>query len=422
MTRPTLFRTEANAARQVNWLGEVVLIRPVSFTVLTSAAAGCAACLLAFLLCGTYTKRTTVSGQLVPDGGLVKVFSAQKGIILKKLVFEGKSVNKGDVLYILSSERYDRDNGSVEGSISDQVKSRRGSLIAQRDKTVVLQKEEHIAFTRKFDAIQSEMAKLDSLIEGQRRRLTLSENTVSRYEGLLLQNYISKETAQQKQEDLLDQSNRLRTLERDRISLGREYIAVNSELNTLSIRQQNQLAVIERDIAGLSQEVTESDARRGQVITAPESGIATAVVAEVGQAVDSARPLVSLVPAGALLQADLYVSSRNIGFIRSGDKVLLRYQAFPFQKFGHARAMVMSVSRTTLPVSELDALGYSRPNDSSNEPLYRVTVQLTAQTITAYGKQHSLQAGMLLDADVLQDTRKIFEWVLEPLFTLSGKL
>jgi membrane fusion protein len=54
--------------------------------------------------------------------------------------------------------------------------------------------------------------------------------------------------------------------------------------------------------------------------------------------------------------------------------------------------------------------------------MYRITVRLSKQEIKTYGRPQALQAGMLLDADILQETRSLYEWVLEPLFSLSGKL
>ena len=56
------------------------------------------------------------------------------------------------------------------------------------------------------------------------------------------------------------------------------------------------------------------------------------------------------------------------------------------------------------------------------EPLYRITVDLASQTVSAYGRPQPLQAGLLLEADVLQDTRRVYEWVLERLYRLTGKL
>jgi membrane fusion protein len=397
------------------------MVRPISFIFLTAFSIVLASIILCFAVWGTYTKRSTVSGQLVPDTGLLKVYPPQSGIVLKKLVTEGQNVTQGDPLFILSSERHSSGRGDVQASISSQVEQRQQSMRDERDKTRIMQVDERTALQNKISGLQSELSKVESEIEGQRSRVKLAEDSVARYEGLLKQDYVSREQTQQKQEDLLDQRARLQGLERDRIGVARELNAQQSEYASIGLRQQNQLAQFDRSIASAGQELTESEAKRRLIVTAPESGTVTAISAELGQNMDVGRPMVSIVPYGATMQAQLYAPSRAIGFVKPGDQVLLRYQAYPYQKFGHAMGVVASVSRTALPSGELNVPAGANGNGSA-EPLYRITVNISSQAVIAYGKPQPLQAGMLLDADILQDTRHLYEWVFEPLYSLTGKL
>lgn len=417
----SLFREQAVAAQQSKWLGDIVLIRPLSFAFLTACAALLALLVCAFLAWGSYTKHSTVSGQLLPSSGLIKVYAPQSGIVIQQHVKEGQVLQTGDILYVLSSERQSSTQGATQAAISSQVEQRQASLRDELQKTRLLQQEERSGLNNKIAALGNELAKLDKQIAGQQDRVKLAEDALQRYQGLLQQDYISREQFQQKQEDLLDQKNRQQSLERDRISVGRELSAQQSELGGLSLKQQNQLAQIDRTLASTGQELSESEAKRRIVVSAPQAGIATAVLADTGQAVDGNRPLLSIVPAGAILRAELYAPSRAIGFVRPGDKVLIRYQAYPYQKFGHQKGVVESVARTALPNNELNAIGVPAGGNGS-EPMYRITVRLASQQVQAYGRPQPLQAGMLLDADVQQEKLRLYEWVLEPLYSLTGKL
>ncbi len=420
MSNKPLFRTEALNAQQVNWLGNIILARPISFSLMTAFAGVLALIVVCFLIWGTYTKRSTVTGQLVPNTGLVQIYAQQPGIVLEKKVVEGQAVKKGDILYVLSSERQSSTQGDTQTAISRQVQAREQSLRDELTKTRSIQVDDQAAQTRKVADLRAELATLGDQIQGQKSRVALAQQTISRYQSLLNQDFISKEQFQQKQEDLLDQRNRLQSLERDRITVGRELDAQAHTLSSLSLTQQNQLAQIDRALASTGQELTESEAKRRLVITASESGVATTVTAEVGQTVDTGKQLVSIVPQGSVLQAQLYAPSKAIGFIKAGDSVLLRYQAYPYQKFGHARGTVVTVSKTALPSNEITNLNIGGGQNS--EPLYRITVKLNQQNVQAYGKSQTLQAGMLLDADILQEKRRLYEWVLEPLYSLTGKL
>ena len=418
MSAIQLFRPAALQAREAKWLGEIVLIRPVAFSALTALAAAFAAVVVAFLIWGSYTKRSTVPGQLIPDTGLVKVYAAQPGVVRKSYVTEGKTVSGGDALFLLSSDRQSASQGATQAAISAQIESRRSSLYEELAKTRRLQADEQTALAAKISALQSELLKVTGQIEGQTDRVNIAEQIVARTEPLMQEAYLSHEQWQQKRADALDQRNRLQALERDQMALARELASQKTEFAAMPLRHQNQLAQLERLLSGTGQELTESEAKRGIVVVAPEAGTATAVTVEAGQSVDVGRPMVAIVPQGAHLQAHLLAPSKAIGFVKPGDKVLLRYQAYPYQKFGQAHGTVVFVSKTALPASELANIG----NPQSGEPLYRITVELAAQTVQAYGQAQALQAGMLLDADVLQETRHLYEWVLEPLYSLTGKL
>jgi membrane fusion protein len=121
------------------------------------------------------------------------------------------------------------------------------------------------------------------------------------------------------------------------------------------------------------------------------------------------------VPADGALLAHLYAPSSAIGFIRAGQTVRLRYEAFPFQKFGHHEGRVLQVSRTPLPPGEV-------PASARDEPMYRITVALERQTVRAYGSEQPLAAGMQLEADVLLERRRLIEWIFEPVLSVAGRL
>jgi membrane fusion protein len=49
-------------------------------------------------------------------------------------------------------------------------------------------------------------------------------------------------------------------------------------------------------------------------------------------------------------------------------------------------------------------------------------VKLDRQSVTAYGTEHRLQSGGALEASIVLETRRLYEWVLEPLYTITGRI
>jgi membrane fusion protein len=122
--------------------------------------------------------------------------------------------------------------------------------------------------------------------------------------------------------------------------------------------------------------------------------------------------LAALVPEDARLVAELYAPSRALGFVEPGDVVRLRHAAFPYQKFGHAMGAVLEISAAPLGAAAASAA-------VRGEPLYRVVVALDSQTVLAQGVERPLLAGMSVEAEVLLETRRLYEWLFEPLLGLA---
>ena len=108
--------------------------------------------------------------------------------------------------------------------------------------------------------------------------------------------------------------------------------------------------------------------------------------------------------------------SRAIGFVESGQTVLLRLTAFPYQKFGQAKGTVIRVEQS--PISDPSSAGAVGQNAPA-EPIYRIVVQLAQQSVNAYGKEQQYRAGMTLEADIRQDRRRLIDWVMDPIVSVA---
>jgi membrane fusion protein len=121
------------------------------------------------------------------------------------------------------------------------------------------------------------------------------------------------------------------------------------------------------------------------------------------------------------MEVHLLADSKAIGFIREGVPVLLRYTAFPYQKFGQYGARVTKVSRVTLRQEEANADAVAA-QPQPTQAQYRITVQPDRPSVMAYGKVEPLRAGMSVEADLLLETRPLYQWLLEPIYSLRGRV
>jgi len=274
---------------------------------------------------------------------------------------------------------------------------------------------------KKLTILSTERKHLEVEIGLQKTKIEMADRTAVRIRELRKRDIVTAPRMEEAEKDRLDEASKLQTLERSLATLEREQAEAWATLNALPLRRQIQENEIERTVAALEQDLIEAEARREIVITAPQDGTITGLQAESGGSANTSIPLFGVVPSQSKLQAQLFSPSRGIGFLRAGQRVLLRYQAFPYQKFGFYGGVVAGVSRSALSPAELNqTLSGLTALLGTNEPVYRVTVELDSQTALAYGQPVPLQPGMQLEADVLIESRRLIEWVLEPLYTLSG--
>jgi membrane fusion protein len=411
-----LFRQEALESRRDKLYGGALQLRVPSFAALTIALALMAAAIVSLGIWGEFTRKERVMGYLAPTKGLIKVFTPQAGTVAEKRVVEGQEVTQGEVLLVISSERVNAATQETQAAMLQELRERRDSL--RRERVTQAQIDELTAegLRARILGLEAELLQARSQLALQRQRVASAEGTVKRHEELVKGRFVAELTLQERREELLERRSELAGLQRSITGLDRDLGAARMELRAIDLTKANHTAAINRQISELEQQLTELDARRLAVITAPADGTVTTILAKVGQTASPSLPLLSILPAGAALEAHLLVPTRAAGFIRPAQAVALRYQAFPYQRFGHHLGTIAEVGRTILQPNEVVL---PLPVE---EPVYRVTVRLAAQQVLAYGQSLPLQAGMVLDADVQVDRRRLIQWIFDPIVSVTGRL
>ena len=407
-----LFRPEVVQARRQDWLGRISLAQPMPVwvgAVFALLAAGAVACLLLF---GEYAHRSRVGGQLVPDLGVSTVVAPTSGMVGRMTVEEGASVARDQALVRIDLPRVaasGADAHTVIGRGLDERDSSSAQLAQAQLAQLAVQEQGQ---QRQLAMLRTELGQVRAGIATRDAQVRLGRETADRYREVAASGYVSVVQVRQQEQAMLEMLNARQVLERQATALAREIAGLEQALAGLPAQREAIEATARREHALLAQERYRHEADGGVLVKAPLAGLVAHRFVEPGQAVQAGQPLLSLLPEGARLQAQLQVPSRAIGFIRPGDRVRLRYQAYPFQKFGHQGGRVARISRSAVsPVA----------GAPSSEPHYRILVALDRQDVLAYGRPEPLRPGMLLEADILGERRKLHEWLLEPLYSLRGR-
>jgi membrane fusion protein len=411
-----LFRQEAIDAQREKLLGEVSLARPVPLWIFTALAGAFAVTLVVFSIWGEYARRERVDGFLALDVGAARILASEAGTVAELLAKEGDEVEAGQPLIRLSFER-----GTASGVTSSELVQREISerqLVLEREQQQVrlLGQQQADALRRKIADLERELAQFDVEIKAQQSRLASSRNEFQRAEELYKEKFYSESKLIEFRNNVLDQQVKVEALKRQRAGVERELSGARAEEPSISLKTQTALEQIRRQASELQQGSVQEEAKRENVIRAPVAGVLTNIAAARGETVAESAPLAVVVPKGSGLHAQLLVPTRAIGFVAPGQEVVLRYDAFPFQRFGQYRGTVERVSRTVWsPGEKVGQL-------MVKEPVYRVDVKLDAQYVSVGDQKLPLRSGMMVNADILQEKRKVWEWVFEPVLSLQQRM
>jgi membrane fusion protein len=411
-----LFRQQAIDAQREKLLGEVSVARPVPLWGFTVLALAFAASLVAFSIWGEYARRERVDGFLALDSGAARLLAPQAGTVTDILAKEGDEVAVGQPLIRLSFERVTASGVTSGEMVQREINERISGLEREQQQVRLLGTQQAEILRRKIDDLQRELAQSDLEIKAQQTRLASSRNEYQRAEDLYKDKFYSESKLIEFRNHVLDQQVKLEGLRRQRASVERELSSTRAELPLIQTKVESQVDQVKRQVSELQQGSVQEAAKREHVIRAPIAGMLTNIAANRGEAVADEAPLAMVVPKGAGLHAQLLVPTRAIGFVQPGQEVVLRYDAFPFQRFGQYRGTVERVSQIVWSPGE--RVG----SMTVREPVYRVDVKLDSQKVTSGAQTLALRPGMSVNADILQEKRKVWEWVFEPILSLKGRL
>ena len=411
-----MFRQEAIDALREKFLGEATIARPLPMWAMTLLAVGAAALMIAVAIWGQYTRRERVDGFLQLDVGAAKVSITDAGRVTELLVKEGQEVKAGEPMLRLSLDRSTASNLSASAMATGELSQRRGSLEKEQEQIRELAVQQLQQVKKRIDDIKREITQIEQEIKLQGQRVASAKEQAKRFQQLAKEKFVSDIVARQKQDDATDQEIRVQTLKRQKSTLERDLSTAQLEEPAIALRARSQEEQKTREISVVQQSLTQEETKRDTVIQAPITGIVTNIAIASGQSVTADSPFATILPAGSKLQAEMLVPTRAIGFVTKGKDVVMRYEAFPFERFGQYHGVIAEVSQTVWsPGDKIGPLAV-------REAAYRIIVKLDKQTVSAMGQEIPLRSGMLVNADILLDKRSLLEWVFEPLLQLRSRL
>ena len=407
-----LFRPEVSQARADAWLGTTRLPSPRIAWPMTWLALALVVCVAAFLIFGQHVRKVRVHGLLVPSQGLLAAVSPNTGVVTAVKIAEGDIVDaRQPLIEIASSVESPRwSTGDAGATVDGQLQRQRALIEADID--VLDTSRTHDANTQRerLTALRGELATAERTLLLRERQAAQAHDLLARIRPLQREKIVSDVQIAQYATDATAADTAAEDARQARSQAQRRLADAQAAVSTLDSTSTLRRHDLQRRLADLSQVAARNAADGGALVRAAKRGVVSGLAVEAGQSVTRGQRLLSLIPEGSVLHAELWAPSDAIGELVPGTRVALRYRAFPFRRYGVQSGRVLSVSRSALSPEEI----LRRNGMKTSAPAYRVLVALDPQTDRSSGRALPLRASMTLEADLLLERRRLYEYMFFP--------
>jgi len=394
--------------------------------------------LLLFLLLWTLLGRLDViaeaHGKLVPKSALKVVQAADAGIVKELLVQEGDEVGEGQVVARMDAIFSEADSRTLENELRMRALQLRRIDAELENKDIAQAKDDpeqlfaqvqeqykahRQAYLDDLEAARATHAKAEQDLQGAiaiekklKETLPVYRQQSEAFGKLVGKGYVSALSAKDKERELIEREQDLRAQQHTVKSLKAAIAQADRQIAqiTSSYRKelQNERVAAESEYQKLKQEAEKQSHRQDLLeIRAPQDGFVKDIATPTpGTVVSPGAVLMTLVPRGDPLEAEVWVSQVDAGFVRAGQHARVKVTAYSFQKYGMLEGKVDQISPDAIDQEEAMRTGLQG---------YRAMISLQGNELESHtGKHYALTPGMQVSAEIHLGSRSVIEYLLSP--------
>lgn len=399
--------------------------------------------LILWSLIGRLDIVAVAEGKLIPQSYVKIVQPSEAGIVKEILVKEGQTVQAGQVIMRMDALINEADAKSLVADAQRKRLSVRRidaelagkAFVAESNDPPELAREVEARYRANRAAQEAALAEEQSRLIKARQELSAAmqvklklEQTLPHYraqdqafEKLAKDGFAGPIMASDKKRERIEKEQELNTQGHLIASAKASIQQSEKKLVQLDSDYRRQLHAERNELQGQAEKLEQEIAKQAHKkdlleLKAPQESVVKDLATHTaGTVVQPGTILLTLVPKDEILKAEVWVSNEDIGFVRPGQTVKLKFAAFPFQKYGMAEGVVENVSADA--ADQNTSTSNNTPSDPTKrtQPLaYKALVTLKTMRLSMDGQKFPLSAGMQANAEILLGTRSVAEYLLSP--------
>lgn len=368
-----------------------------------------------------YTRRVTVIGEITTWPRPVNIYSGVQGFVVERFVTEGQIVKKNTPLYQIDVSKSTR-NGVVSTShrsdILNQIRQVDNIITGLKDSkktTLDTLEKQKIQYS-------AALQRSTDILHRAEGGIRIMKQNMDNYRQYQLRKLITKDQLTNQETIYYQQQNSLLGLNSQNEQNALQLTSLESQIRIQAAEFDNRIYQMTLQRYELQKELVNTDMESAVVIRALSDGKIDSLSVSTGQMVSPGDSLVQILPDNVKHHyLVLWAPNSAVPYISAGDKVNIRYEAFPAEKFGQFSGVIQSVSRAPATIQEMRTYqGAPQNTPSLSEPYYKILVKPDRQSITYGDRSRPLENGMKAQTTLFLEKRKIWQWMLSPFYDMKN--
>ncbi|MFA3734047.1 HlyD family secretion protein [Klebsiella pneumoniae] len=419
MTR-RLYRKEAIEYKRVYWKGKALLLAGMPTWLIIVLSLLFLGLLISAMIFCSFTQRIDVNGEVITLPNSVNVYAPQQGFIVSQYVKVGDLVKKGQPLYEIDISR-DTTTGNVS-SVQIEVNKEKIANAEEIINKLSQNKQETLSSIEKqLKANKESLKEINRLLANALAGLKKMHDNLSSYDSYLRDGLITKDQYNYQHSLYFQQQSTYQSLVSQKMQLESQITQYNSDKITKIADFDNQITAQQNQINDFKNQLVESNAKGNAIIKATTEGRIESLSVTKGQMVDNGSSLAQIKPTGNIeYYLILWLPNNSIPYVKPGDVINIRYDAFPSDKFGQFPGEVISIS--SVPAARQEMSEYTNVSNGTNQQelaLYKTIVKIKNKTFSYNGKTLKLSNGLKARAVVFLEKRPLYMWMFTPFYKMS---
>lgn len=415
-----IYRKEAIEYKKIHWKGKALLLAGIPAWLVTLLASLFLIALVLSLIFCTFTQRIDVRGEVITLPHSVNVFAPQQGFVVNQHVKVGDIVNKGQPLYELDVSR-NTINGNVSAAQIEVINEKIANAEDIISKLTRNKAETLTALDKQIKTTSASLAETNRMLATTQVGLNKMHTNLSSYDKYLKDGLITKDQYNYQHSLYFQQQSAYQSLVTQKMQLESQLTQTNSDKITKAADFDNQISSQHNQINDYKNQLVESNANGNLIIKATTSGKIESLAVTKGQMVENGSSLAQIKPTGDIeYYLILWLPNNTIPYVKPGDTINIRYDAFPADKFGQFPGKVISIS--SVPASRQEMAEYTNVNNGTSQQelaLYKAIIKIKDKTFNYNGKTLTLSNGLKAQAVVFLEERPLYMWMFTPFYKMT---